>query len=133
MNFCTSALAGAAITNATATKPKRYARISRLRTEALHCRGRRRSAQRLCREPEMHHVAVRDDVLLAFQPHFARAARAGFATGRNVIVVGDRLRADKAFLEIRMDHAGRLRRLGAFGGGTRPRLLRAGSEIRDEM
>ena len=60
-------------------------------------------------EPEMHHVAVGDDVFLAFQPQLAGVARAGFAAERDVIVIGDGLGADEALLEIGMDHAGRLR------------------------
>ena len=58
----------------------------------------------------MHHVAVGDDVFLAFQPQLAGVARAGLAARLDVVVVGDGLGADEAALEIGMDDAGRLRR-----------------------
>src|SRR4051812_3796231 len=69
--------------------------------------------QKSCRKPEMHHVAVGDHVLFAFEPHLAGVAGAGLATGRDVVVVADGLGADEALLEIGVDHAGRLRGLGA--------------------
>ena len=37
-------------------------------------------------EAEMHHVAVGDDVFLAFQAQLAGVARAGFAAERDIIV-----------------------------------------------
>ena len=58
----------------------------------------------------MHHVAVRDDVLLAFEPELAGFARARLALVGDVVVVGDGLGADEALLEIGMDDAGGLRR-----------------------
>ena len=58
-------------------------------------------------EPEMHHVAVGDDVFLAFQPQLAGVAGAGFAAERDVVVIGDGLGADEALLEIGVDDAGR--------------------------
>ncbi len=61
----------------------------------------------------MHDVAVLHDVVLAFEPHLAGVARAGLAAAGDVIVVGDGLGADEALLEIGVDDAGRLRRLGA--------------------
>ena len=61
-------------------------------------------------KPEMHHVAVGDDVVLAFQAELARIARAGFALARDIIVIGDGFGADEALLEIGVDDAGGLRR-----------------------
>ena len=58
----------------------------------------------------MHHVAVGDLVVLAFESQLPGLARAGFAAGRNLIVVGDGLGADEAALEIGVDRARRLRR-----------------------
>ena len=63
----------------------------------------------------MHHVAVGDDVLLAFQPQLAGVARAGFARIFYVVIVGDRLGADETALEVRVNDACGLRRLGALG------------------
>jgi len=48
----------------------------------------------------MHDVAIRDDVILAFQPQLAGIARAGFAIQRDVVVISDGLGADEALLEI---------------------------------
>src|SRR5688572_23023510 len=80
------------------------------------------------RKPEMHHVAVGDDVILAFQPQLAGVTRAGFAAERDVVVVGDRLAADEAALEIGVDDAGRLRRPGAAINGPGARFLRPDGE-----
>ena len=44
----------------------------------------------------MHDVAVLHDIFLAFEPHLAGVARAGFAAARDVIVIGDGLGADEA-------------------------------------
>ena len=54
----------------------------------------------------MHHVAVGDDIVLAFQPQFAGVAGAGFAAERDIIGIGDGFGADEALLEIGMDDAG---------------------------
>src|SRR5262245_34733699 len=78
----------------------------------------------LRRKPELHHVAVGDLVLLAFEPQLASLARAGLALAPDVIVVGDRLGADEAALEISVDRARRLRRARALGHGPGARLLR---------
>ena len=58
----------------------------------------------------MHHVAVGDLVVLAFQPQLADVARAGLAAARDVILIRDGLGADEAALEIRVDRARGLRR-----------------------
>src|SRR3954468_9797792 len=64
-------------------------------------------------KPEMHHVAVGDDIFLAFQPQLAGIAGAGFAVQRDVIGIGDGLGPNEALLEIGMDDPGRCGRLGA--------------------
>src|SRR5437660_9107552 len=84
-------------------------------------------------KPEMHDVAVGDDILLAFQPQLAGIASAGFAAKRDVIGVGDGFGADKSLFEIGMDHAGRGGRLSAAVYGPGPRLLRPDGEIGDEV
>src|SRR5262249_49942684 len=83
----------------------------------------------LRRKPEMHDVAVGDDVRFALEPHLARLLRAGFAAERHIIVVGDGLGANEAALEVGMDDGGRLRRFGAARDRRRRRLLGAGGEI----
>jgi hypothetical protein len=52
---------------------------------------------------------------------------------RDVVVIGDGFGSDEAPLEIGVDHAGSLRRLGALGDGPRSRLLWAHGEERNQM
>src|SRR5262245_26275694 len=82
---------------------------------------------------EMHHVTVGDNILLTFQAQFADVARAGLAAALEVVVIGDRFGADEAALEVRMDHACRLRGARALGDGPGARLLRADGEERHEV
>ena len=49
-------------------------------------------------ESKMHHVAVRDDVFLALQPHTVSVAGAGFTVERDVIVISVGLGTDGAFI-----------------------------------
>ena len=65
----------------------------------------------------MHHVAVGDDIFLAFEPQLAGVAGAGFAAERDVIGVSNRFGANKTLLEIGVDHAGSGRRPGTAGDG----------------
>src|SRR5690606_14505766 len=57
-----------------------------------------RYLQRSNVEAEVHHVAVLDDVVLAFQAPFAGFLGAGFALVGDEVVIGDHFGADKAFL-----------------------------------
>src|SRR5690554_3040761 len=80
-------------------------------------------------KPEVDHVAILDHVLLAFQAPFAGFLGSGFAVVLNEVVEGDDFGADKAFLEVGVDHAG-----GLGCGGTdldRPGtdFLYPGSEV----
>src|SRR5262245_51265084 len=75
------------------------------------------------REAEVQHVAVLDDVVLAFEPELAGVARPRFAVERDVIVVSDGLGADEALLEIGMDDARRLLRPRSVRHGPGARLL----------
>src|SRR3569623_3017767 len=61
-------------------------------------------------EQEVQHIAVLDDVLLAFRAHLARFLRALFALVRDEVLIRYGLRANEAAFEVGMDHAGRLRR-----------------------
>src|SRR5581483_10252183 len=47
----------------------------------------------LIRKPEMHDVAVGDDIVLAFEAELAGVARAGLAAQRDIVGVGDGLGA----------------------------------------
>ena len=85
----------------------------------LSFRGPRKAASRNAeeisgRKAEMHYVAVGDHVILAFQAHLAGLFSAGLAALGDEIVIGDGFGADEPALEIRMDDAGGLRRLGAL-------------------
>src|SRR5260370_18582566 len=84
-------------------------------------------------KPEMHDVAVGDDVLLAFQPQLAGIAGAGLAAERDVLGIGNRLGANKTLFEIGMNDAGGGGRPGAAVDGPGPRLLRPDGEIGDEV
>src|SRR5271155_5061046 len=76
----------------------------------------------------MHDVAVGHNVVLALEPHFARVARSRFAPAPHVVVVSDGFSADEAALEIGVDGARGLWRLGAARHRPGARLLRPGSE-----
>ena len=84
-------------------------------------------------EAEQHHVAVLDDIILSFRAQLAGVSRGSLAAERDVIVVSDRLGADEAALEIGMDGAGGLGRLGAFLHRPGARFLRAGGEEGDQV
>src|SRR5690348_15080914 len=74
-------------------------------------------------EPEVHHVAVLDDIFLAFQTHLASLLGRHLAAERDEIVVGDGLGADEALLEVGVDGAGRLWSAGTASDGPRAGLL----------
>src|SRR5271170_3739566 len=83
-------------------------------------------------ETEMHDVAVLHDVFRAFEPHLAGILGALLTAAGDEIVIGDRLSADEAFLEIGVDGAGALRRLAALGYRPGSGFLRSDREERDE-
>ncbi len=72
----------------------------------------------------MHHVAVGDHILLAFEAKAAGIASACLSPIGDIIVIGDGFGANEAAFEIAMDDRSRLRRLGAAGNGPGARLLR---------
>src|SRR5207237_10089600 len=82
---------------------------------------------------EMHDVAVLDDVIGAFEAHLAGILGALLAATGDEIGIGDRLGADKALLEIAVDDAGGLRRLGAARDRPGARLLWARREKGDQI
>src|SRR5258708_1821893 len=85
------------------------------------------------RKPEMHHVAVGNNVILAFEPHFSGVTRAGLPIALDEVVIADGFGSDKPAFEIGMDHSGCLRRLGALCDRPGPRFLRSDGKISHEM
>src|SRR5205085_12184342 len=84
-------------------------------------------------EPHVQDVALPHDVVLPFHSEEPLRLRGLHAAGGDEVVVGDDLRPDEAALEIRVDHAGRLRSLGAATDLPRARLVLPGREERDEV
>src|SRR5258707_11536955 len=84
------------------------------------------------RKPEMHDVTIGDHVFLAFEAQPPGLAGARLAAERHIVVICDGLGADEAALEISMDDARRLGRLGAAGDGPGFRLLGSCREIREQ-
>ncbi len=80
-------------------------------------------------EQEMQHVAVLDDVVLAFGPHLARVFGALLAAVPDEVVKRDGLGADEAPLEIGVNHCSGLRRGRADMHGPSPHFLHPGGEI----
>src|SRR5689334_15307397 len=76
-------------------------------TGAARCMGGAARASDV--EQEVEDVAVADDVVLALRAHLSRLLGALLAAERDVVVVGDRLGADEAALEVGVDDARRLR------------------------
>ena len=68
---------------------------------------------RLHVKTEVHHVAIFDDVFLAFQTPFTRFLGTGLTFELDEVVVRDHLGTNKAFFEVGVDHTGGLR-----GGST---------------
>ena len=60
-------------------------------------------------EPEVHHVAVLDDVFFAFDPEFADFAAAFLTAMADKVVVAHDLSLNEAALKVGVDDASRLR------------------------
>src|SRR5262245_50466280 len=65
--------------------------------------------------PEVNHVSVEDDVLLAFEPQLGVVAAAGDRAAREQVLVAADLRADEAALDVSVDLAGGVLRVGSAG------------------
>src|SRR3990167_2524675 len=63
----------------------------------------------------MHHIAVLHDVVLPFDPELPCFTRSLLSTVANEVIVGDCLRTDEAFFEVRVDHPCGLRCFGSTG------------------
>ena len=83
-------------------------------------------------EAEQQDVAVLDDIFLAFRAHLARVLGAGLAAERDEIVVGDGFGADEPALEVGVDLARGLGRLGAFVDRPGARFLGPGGVESDQ-
>ena len=81
----------------------------------------------------MQHVAVSDDIFLAFLTQLAGFFRSVFTAQANEIVIGNRLGPDKPALHIRVDFTRRIRRLGALMDGPGARFLGADGEEGDQV
>src|SRR5690606_18734886 len=106
-------------------KPDIAARTLRPLAERIHADIA--SATRTCShvEPELDHIAVVHDVLLALHADLACRAGIGHGAGSHEVVVGHDLGLDEATLEVRVDDARRLRRRRALRDRPRARFLRA--------
>ena len=83
-------------------------------------------------EAEVDHIAVLNDVLLALAAEKALLLRGGNAAAADHIVEIDRLGTDKAALDVGVDLAGGLRRLGAVFDRPGAALVLAVGEEGDE-
>src|SRR6185437_6933081 len=86
----------------------------------------------LCIETEMHHIAVGNDVVLAFEAEFPRFARAGLAVVRAIVIIPDGFRANEPVFELGMDNAGALRRACPRGHCPGAGFFRSNGEKGDE-
>src|SRR5574343_1471990 len=77
-------------------------------------------------EQEVHHVAILDDVFLAFGPHLASILGPLFALVLDEILERDGLRAADAAFAVAVDHAGGLRGGVANVDGPGAHFLDAG-------
>src|SRR5580658_4831842 len=90
---------------------------------------RRESDAGLHVESKVHHIALFDDVFLAFQAQLSGLLRACLALEFDEVIVGNYFGANEAALEIGVDDARRLRRRGARMHRPRTHFFGAGSEI----
>src|SRR6186997_140643 len=79
-------------------------------------------------EAEQDDVPVLDFVVLSLGTHLSRGACCLFRAARDVVVVGNRLRANESALEIAVNCTGRLRSFCTLTDGPGARFLRTGGE-----
>src|ERR1700757_3708425 len=79
-------------------------------------------------EPEVHDVALLDDIVLPLEAQLPGLACAGFPLAGEVVGKGDDLGAYEAALEVGMDHARSLGCRGADAHRPGAHFLRAGGE-----
>ena len=83
----------------------------------------------LCTSFENGHVAVAEDVFLAFDAVFTGISRGGGAAEADEVFVGNDFGLDEVFLEIAMNHAGGLGGFPAFLDRPAADLFFAGGEV----
>src|SRR5882757_10636535 len=84
---------------------------------------------RLYIEPEVHHVALADDIFLPFQPQFAGLFRSRLALVGNEITIGDDFGANEPMLEVRVNDARCLRRGRSRANGPRAHFFDTRREV----
>ena len=84
-------------------------------------------------EPDVEHVAVLDDVALAFQALEAAARCLGVRTALDQVVPADHLGPDEAVGDVSVNRSRRVERRQAVAKRPRTRLLVAGGEKADEV
>src|SRR5262245_27900606 len=80
-------------------------------------------------EPEMHDVAVGDDIVPAFQAQATSVSGTSLPAQFHVVIISDRLGPNEATFEVGVDNSRRFRCAGALGDRPGPRLLGADGEI----
>lgn len=88
--------------------------------------------QTLYVKTEMHHVAINDRILLAFEPHEALLLGPCLTLGVDEILISDDFGTDKAFFEVSMDNPGSLRSLGPISNRPGTHLFDTRSKISDQ-
>ncbi len=78
--------------------------------------------------PDMHHVAILHDVVLAFEAQRAFGAGVGFGAGFEQLVPADGFSADEMLLQIGVDGAGGFDGAGADRNGPGAAFVFAGGE-----
>ena len=82
--------------------------------------GPGRGFHQLTAKEEIHHIAILNDIFLAFTAHLARVFGALLALEGDVVIKRNGLRADVAFFKVGVNHTRRLRAsvTNAYGPGT---------------
>ena len=76
----------------------------------------------------MHHIAILNDIILAFYPHFSSFFYLGFAAVTYKIIISNYFCTNEAFFEVGVDNACSLWSRIAYGNGPGSYFLFAGSK-----
>src|SRR5262245_66347262 len=80
-------------------------------------------------EPEMHDVAVGDDIVPAFQAQPTGIACTSLPAESHIIIISDGLGTNEAAFEVGVDNSGGFRGAGPLGHRPGARLLGADGEV----